>query len=205
MVLSPPQDTVPSLSFPFILFPFPFSFHTPPSFAKIPSLPFPPSLPPLHCSPFRFSFHPSPSLPFTNFLPSFPMDNFPFPLHNQFFLFFSFSLFLSFFSFILFLYFMGKLQNSSPRGNNFHQPYNVIIEENSVLCTCQISYTLLSPSEKLLKIPQVNHTSAVEHSNRVAALAVWSLLPSSLCNIPNFLQFKLSLKMHLFPQALFNS
>ena len=62
-------------------------------------------------------------------------------------------------------------------------------------------HSLNHPLKKLLKVPLVNHKLAGERSFYFAALAVWNSLPSSLCNIPNFLQLKSHVKMHLLHQA----
>ena len=76
---------------------------------------------------------------------------------------------------------------------------------SSVSLTCQPSHVLRSSSEKLLKIPRVNLKSASESSFHFAARTDWISLPSSVCNITIFLQFKAYLKMNLFRQAFPNS
>ena len=67
----------------------------------------------------------------------------------------------------------------------------------------QPSHSLISSSEKLLKIPKFNLKTVGYRSFSYSAPTIWNSLPLSLRNSPSLPQFKKDLKTYLFRQAFY--
>ena len=72
---------------------------------------------------------------------------------------------------------------------------------SSSLRTYELSWSLRSSNEKLLKIPKRNLKSFGQRSFSFMAASLWNSLPATLRNVPTLSQLKSQLKTFLFVKA----